>query len=195
MTINLYNIRTEIMNLNQFTIKSQEAIQQAQQIAMQLGNQAIETGHIMKGILVSDQNVTPYIFKKLGVNATRIEETLESILKSYPVVSGGDIYLSKESNEVIQNAMLAIKEFKDEYVSIEHLLIGLLKGKSSVTEMLKDSGIDKKALLAAIKELRGGSHVTSTSQEDTYQALEKYSRNLNQLASNGKLDPVIGRGR
>ena len=181
------------MNLNQFTIKSQDAIQRAQQIAMQLGNQAIEAGHMMKGILETDQNVAPYIFKKLGVNAARIEETLDSILRSYPKISGGEIYLSKESNEVIQKAMLAIKEFKDEYVSIEHLLIGILKSKSAVSQMLKDSGIDEKTLLTAIKELRGGERVTSASQEDTYQSLDKYARNLNQLASDGKLDPVIGR--
>ncbi|HAW51103.1 MAG TPA: type VI secretion system ATPase TssH, partial [Flavobacteriales bacterium] len=181
------------MNLNQFTIKSQDAIQRAQQIAMQLGNQAIEAGHMMKGILETDQNVAPYIFKKLGVNAARIEETLDSILRSYPKISGGEIYLSKESNEVIQKAMLAIKEFKDEYVSIEHLLIGILKSKSAVSQMLKDSGIDEKTLLTAIKELRGGERVTSASQEDTYQSLDTYARNLNQLASDGKLDPVIGR--
>ncbi|MEQ9063616.1 MAG: ATP-dependent chaperone ClpB [Vicingaceae bacterium] len=181
------------MNLNQFTIKSQEAIQQAQQLATELGNQAIEVGHLLKGILITDQNVTPYIFKKLGVNAERIEQSTDSIISSYPKVSGGEVYLSKESNESIQKAIAALKEFKDEYVTVEHLLIGLIRGKSSVSQLMKDAGMNEKGLLAAIIELRGGSRATSASQEETYQALDKYARNLNKLAGEGKLDPVIGR--
>ena len=106
------------MNLNQFTIKSQEVIQQAQQLAMSMENQAIETGHLMKGILISDQHVTPYILKKLNVNAQRIEQTLESILTSYPKISGGELYFSKKSNEVIQKAILALKEFKDDIIEL-----------------------------------------------------------------------------
>ncbi|MEQ8323948.1 MAG: ATP-dependent chaperone ClpB [Vicingaceae bacterium] len=181
------------MNLNQFTIKSQEAIQQAQQLATEMGNQAIEVGHLLKGILIADQNVTPYIFKKLGLNAERIEESTDSIISSYPKVSGGEVYLSKESNEAIQKAISALKEFKDEYVTVEHLLIGLIRGKSSVSQLMKDTGMNEKGLLAAIIELRGGSRATSASQEETYQALDKYARNLNKLAGEGKLDPVIGR--
>ena len=181
------------MNLNQFTIKSQEVVQQAQQLAMEAGNQAIEIGHLMKGILISDENVTPYIFKKLGVNGERIGQAVDSMLSTYAKVSGGEVYLSKESNEALQKAMSSLKEFKDEYVSIEHLLLGILRGKSAVSQLLKDAGVNEKSLIAAIEELRGGSRVTSASQEDTYQALDKYARNLNKLAEEGKLDPVIGR--
>ncbi len=181
------------MNLNQFTIKSQEAIQQAQQLAMGMENQAIETGHVMKGIMTSDQHVTPYILKKLDVNKERFEQTLESILNSYPKVSGADIYLSKKANEAIQKAIQSIKELKDEFVSIEHLILGILRIKDPVSDMIKDAGISENAFLKAIEELRGGSRVTSASQEETYQSLDKYARNLNQLAEEGKLDPVIGR--
>ena len=181
------------MNLNQFTIKSQEAIQQAQQLALGMGNQAIETGHLMKAILMNDKNVTPYIFKKLDLDQGRIEQLVESILTSYPKISGGDQYLSKKANEVIQKSIQSLKEFKDEFVSIEHLIIGILRTKDQISDMLKDAGMTEKELLKAVEELRGGSRVTSSGQEDTYQSLDKYARNLNQLANDGKLDPVIGR--
>jgi ATP-dependent Clp protease ATP-binding subunit ClpB len=181
------------MNLNNFTIKSQEAIQQAQQIAMQLGNQAIENGHIFKGILAVDDNVTPYILKKLNVNSSVFTKALEKILESYPKVSGGDPYLSNSANQALLKANNYLKEFGDEFVSIEHLLLGIISSKDSIAQLMKDNGITEKDLKAAIQELRKGSKVTSQSQEETYNALNKYAINLNAQAKNGKLDPVIGR--
>lgn len=181
------------MNLNNFTIKSQEAIQQSLQLATINGNQAIENGHILKAILEVDENVTPFLIKKLGINAQVFEKTLESIVKSYPKVSGGQPYLSNGANQTVAKANSYLKEFKDEFVSIEHLLLGILASGDSVAAMMKDAGFNEKDLKAAIKELRKGASVTSQSQEDTYNALNKYAINLNQQAQNGKLDPVIGR--
>lgn len=181
------------MNLNNFTIKSQEAIQQSLQLATINGNQAIENGHILKAILEVDENVTPFLLKKLGINAQVFEKTLESIVKSYPKVSGGQPYLSNGANQTVAKANSFLKEFKDEFVSIEHLLLGILASGDSVAAMMKDAGFNEKDLKAAIKELRKGASVTSQSQEETYNALNKYAINLNQQAQNGKLDPVIGR--
>jgi ATP-dependent Clp protease ATP-binding subunit ClpB len=181
------------MNLNKFTIKSQEAIQHAQQIAMENGNQSIETGHVLKGILEVDENVTPFILKKLGVNISILKQTLDSILKSYPKVSGGNQYLSQNANKTLQEATSLIKEFGDDYVSIEHLLLGLLAGSDSIAQLLKDNGVKEKEMKAAINELRKGEKVTSQSQEETYNSLNKYAKNLNELAKENKLDPVIGR--
>ncbi|MCB9360924.1 MAG: ATP-dependent chaperone ClpB [Flavobacteriales bacterium] len=181
------------MNLNNFTIKSQEAIQQAQQIALGLEHQSIETGHLLKGILEVDENVTPFILKKLGVNVSILKQTLDSILKSYPKVSGGNQYLSQNANKAIQKATSLIKEFGDEYVSIEHLLLGLLAGSDSIAQLLKDNGVKEKEMKAAINELRKGEKVTSQNQEETYNSLNKYAKNLNELAKENKLDPVIGR--
>ncbi|MDF2447895.1 MAG: Clp protease ClpB [Bacteroidota bacterium] len=181
------------MNLNNFTIKSQEAIQQAMQIATANGNQAIENGHILKGILEVDENVTPFILKKLGVNQTVFSKTVEAIVNSYPKVSGGQPYLSNSANQAVAKATNYLKEFKDEYVSIEHLLLGILASNDSVSQLLKDNGIKEKELKAAIRDLRKGSTVTSQSAEETYNSLNKYAINLNTQARNGKLDPVIGR--
>ncbi len=181
------------MNLNNFTIKSQEAIQQAVQLATINGNQAIENGHVLKAILEVDENVTPFLLKKLGINAQVFDKTLESIVKSYPKVSGGQPYLSNGANQTIAKANTYLKEFKDEFVSIEHLLLGILASGDSVAGMMKDAGFNEKDLKAAIKELRKGASVTSQSQEETYNALNKYAINLNQQAQSGKLDPVIGR--
>ena len=181
------------MNLNNFTIKSQEAIQQSLQLATINGNQAIENGHILKAILEVDENVTPFLLKKLGINAQVFEKTLESIVKSYPKVSGGQPYLSNGANQTVAKANSFLKEFKDEFVSIEHLLLGILASGDSVAAMMKDAGFNEKDLKAAIKELRKGASVTSQSQEETYKELNKYAINLNQQAQNGKLDPVIGR--
>ncbi|HRD40404.1 MAG TPA: Clp protease N-terminal domain-containing protein, partial [Bacteroidia bacterium] len=181
------------MNLNNFTIKSQEAIQQSLQLATINGNQAIENGHILKAILEVDENVTPFLLKKLGINAQVFEKTLESIVKSYPKVSGGQPYLSNGANQTVAKANTYLKEFKDEFVSIEHLLLGILASGDSVASMMKDAGFNEKDLKAAIKELRKGASVTSQSQEETYNALNKYAINLNQQAQNSKLDPVIGR--
>ncbi|MGZ3885755.1 MAG: Clp protease N-terminal domain-containing protein, partial [Bacteroidia bacterium] len=181
------------MNLNNFTIKSQEAIQQAVQLATIEGNQAIENGHILKAITEVDENVTPFILKKLNVNANVFTKTLDSILKSYPKVSGGQPYLSNAANQTLAKANTYLKEFKDEYVSIEHLLLGILASGDSIAGMMKDMGFNEKDLKAAITELRKGAKVTSQGQEDTYNSLNKYAINLNAQAKNGKLDPVIGR--
>jgi ATP-dependent Clp protease ATP-binding subunit ClpB len=186
-------IKTRKMNLNNFTIKSQEAIQQAITLATMNGNQAIENGHILKAILEVDENVAPFIFKKLGINPDVFEKTLESILKSYPKVEGGQPFLSNSANQTVAKATSFLKEFKDEYVSIEHLILGILASGDSVAGMMKDMGFNEKDLKAAIKELRKGASVTSQSQEETYNALNKYAINLNAQAQNGKLDPVIGR--
>ena len=181
------------MNLNNFTIKSQEAIQQAMQIATINGNQAIENGHILKAILEVDENVTPFILKKLGVNQQNFSKTVDAIVASYPKVSGGEPYLSRNANQTVAKATNYLTEFKDEYVSIEHLLLGVLASGDAISQLLKDNGIKEKELRAAIIELRKGSNVTSQSAEETYNALNKYAVNLNTQARNGKLDPVIGR--
>ena len=181
------------MNLNNFTIKSQEAIQQAMQIATTNGNQAIENGHILKAILEIDENVTPFILKKLGVNQQVFSKTVDAIVNSYPKVSGGQSYLSNSANQSVAKATNYLKEFKDEYVSIEHLLLGILASGDAVSQLLKDNNIKEKDLKAAITELRKGSNVTSQSAEETYNSLNKYAINLNTQARNGKLDPVIGR--
>lgn len=181
------------MNFKNFTIKSQEAVQQAQQIAMSKQNQAIENGHLLQAILEVDENVTPFILKKTGVNFDMLKQALERIVDSYPSVSGGDQYLSKKANESMNHASNYLKEFGDEYVSIEHMLLGLLKSGDQVSQLLKDSGLTEKDLKAAIKELRKGEKVTSQTAEDTYNSLEKYANNLNRMASENKLDPVIGR--
>jgi len=181
------------MNLNNFTIKSQEAIQQAQQIATVNEQQAIENGHILKGILEVDENVTPFLLKKLNVNTNIVTQALDKIVESYPKVAGGNQYLSNTANQALAKASNFPKEFGDEYVSIEHLLLGILSVKDSVSQLLKDSGVNEKDLKAAIKELRKGSKVTSTSAEETYNSLNKFAINLNERAKSGKLDPVIGR--
>jgi ATP-dependent Clp protease ATP-binding subunit ClpB len=181
------------MNLNNYTIKSQEAIQQAVQLATAEGHQAIETGHILKGILEVDENVVPYILKKLNVNPSAFERMVDSVIKSYPKVSGGQPYLSSAANTALAKAASYLKEYKDEYISIEHLLLGLINAGDSVSSMMKDAGLKEKDVKAAIAELRKGERVTSQSQEETYNSLNKYAINLNQQARNGKLDPVIGR--
>ncbi|CAA6829650.1 MAG: ClpB protein [uncultured Aureispira sp.] len=181
------------MNLKNFTIKSQEAVQKAQQLTTEYGHQAIEPAHLMEGILAKDENVTPYVFSKLGVNLNLIKQGVTSILQSYPKVRGGNQYLSRTSNEVFQKANSFLKEFGDEYVAIEHILLGILKTKDQASQLLKDNGVTEKGLIAAIRDLRKGSTVTSSSAEDSYNALGKYAVNLNERARKGKLDPVIGR--
>lgn len=181
------------MNFDNFTIQSQQAIQQAIQVATANGNQAIENGHILKSILEVDENVTPFILKKIGINQTNFSKTVEAIVLSYPKVSGGQPYLSNNANQTIAKATNYLKEFKDEYITIELLLLGILGSNDSVSQLLKDNGMTEKNLKATILELRKGSTVTSQSQEETYNALNKYAINLNTQARNGKLDPVIGR--
>ena len=181
------------MNFNNFTIKSQEAVQQALQLALQSGQQAVENGHILKAIVETDDNVLPFILKKLNINRNVFEKTLESIVYSYPKVTGGQPYLSNAANQTIAKANNYLKEFKDEYISIEHLILGVLASGDAVSKMMKDVGFNEKDLKAAIQELRKGTKVTSQTQEDTYNSLNKYAINLNAQARNGKLDPVIGR--
>ena len=181
------------MNINNFTIKAQEAVQQAQQIAQTQGHQSVENAHILKGISLVDENVLPYLFGKLGVNTGMMLETLDRIIESYPKVSGGNIYLSRDANESLIKADQYRKDFKDDYVSIEHVLLGILSGKDATANMLKDNGISEKGLKEAITQLRKGAKVTSHSAEETYNALNKYAINLNERAENNKLDPVIGR--
>ena len=181
------------MNFNNFTIKSQEAIEKATQIAADYQHQAIETTHILKGMLSTDENVVPYILKKLNLNLNVINQTLDSILLSYPKVNGGNPYLTSDANKALLNANNYLKEFGDEFVSVEHLLLGILSVNDTASKLLKDNGVTEKELKAVIKELRKGSKVNSQTAEDTYNALNKYARNLNDLARSGKLDPVIGR--
>lgn len=182
-----------IMNTNNFTIKSQEAIQQAQQMAQGFGHQQIENEHILKGILEVDENVTPFILKKLNVNVDLFKKILDSTLQSFPKVSGGDIMLSREASTALTDANIIAKKMNDEYVSIEHLLLAIFKSKSKVAQILKDQGVTYNGLEAAIAEIRKGERVTSASAEETYNSLNKYAKNLNELARTGKLDPVIGR--
>ena len=182
------------MNLNNFTIKSQEAIQQAQQLAASGSHQAIETGHILKGILMADDSVTPYLLKKLNINSPLFQKLTDKIVESYPKVSGGSgQYLSSAANNAVMKAVNSIKDSGDEFVSIEHLLLGILESGDQVSQMMKDNGFTAKDLKTAVTELRKGSKVTSSSQEETYNALSKYAINLNERARSGKLDPVIGR--
>ncbi len=181
------------MNINNFTTKSQEAVQKAQQLAMALQHQAVEPGHLLKGILTVDDSVSPYLLKKNQVNMANFTQVLDRIVESYPKVTGGEVYLSQETAKVLQNANNYLKEFGDEFVSVEHLLLALLKNKDNIGQLLKDNGLTESNLKSSIQELRKGSRVTSPSAEDTYNSLDKYARNLNQLAQSGKLDPVIGR--
>ena len=181
------------MNFNNFTIKSQEAIQQAVNLVQTSGQQAIEPEHLLASVLKVGENVTNFLFQKLGVNGQQIAAVLDKHIASLPKVSGGEPYLSRESNEVLQKAVDYSKELGDEYVSLEALILALLNVRTTVSNILKDAGITDKELRAAISELRQGQKVTSQSSEDTYQSLNKYAINLIEAARNGKLDPVIGR--
>ena len=181
------------MNFNNLTIKSQEALQRAQQIAMGQQNPSIELGHLLKGVLEVDDGVAPYVFKKLGINLNAVTQTLDSIVASYPTGGSGNQYLSRPATEAIQKANLLLKEFGDEYVALEHLLLGIISIKDTVAQMLKDAGATEKAMKAAVREMRKGAKVTSSSAEGSYNALKKYAVNLNERARDGKLDPVIGR--
>ena len=181
------------MNFNNFTIKSQEAIQQAQQLAQEMGHQQIENEHIFKAISIVDENVAPFLLKKLNINVNLFNDILDKTLQSFPKVSGGDIVLSREAGKAVNEASSIAKKMKDEYVSIEHLILAIFKSSSKVAQILKDQGATEKSLKAAIEELRKGDRVTSQSAEDTYNSLDKYANNLNRMAEEGKLDPVIGR--
>ncbi len=181
------------MNFEKFTIKSQEALQKSAEIATSQQQQAIEPGHILKAILETDENVSNYLFKKLNVNETILDTKLQETLNSYPRVSGQQPYLSTASNTILQHAEKELREFKDEFIAIEHLLLAILASKDKVASLLKDAGVERSALIKAIKELRGGSTVKDQNAESKYKSLERYSKNLNDLAKQGKIDPVIGR--
>ncbi|WP_411031045.1 ATP-dependent chaperone ClpB [Spongiimicrobium sp. 3-5] len=181
------------MNFNNFTIKSQEAIQQAQELAQSLEHQQIENEHLFKAISLVDENVLPFILKKLNVNSGMVMQILEKELERFPKVSGADIMLSREAGKTLTEATLVAKKMEDEFVSIEHLILAVFRSKGKIAQILKDQGVTEKDLKTAISELRKGGQVTSQSAEDTYNSLNKYARNLNQLVDDGKLDPVIGR--
>ena len=181
------------MNSNKFTIKSQEAIQHSQQLVQSLGQQQIENEHIFKAIFEVDENVAPFILKKLQVNVPLFLQLLDSVIKNFPKVSGGEIQLSRSANTALNEAEIFAKKMNDEFVAIEHLLLAIFNTKSKVAQILKDQGVTEKNLKAAIDELRKGERVTSASAEETYNSLNKYAKNLNDLARNSKLDPVIGR--
>lgn len=181
------------MNFEKFTIKSQEALQKSAEIAMGLQQQAIEPGHVLKAIFETDENVTSYLIKKLAVNTSVLQTRLEELLNSYPKVSGQQPYLSSATNTLLQQAEKELQEFKDQYIAVEHLLLALLAGKDKAAQVMRDVGFERSTLLKAIKELRGGSSVTDQNAEAKYKSLERYSKNLNELAKKGKIDPVIGR--
>lgn len=181
------------MNFNNFTIKAQEAVQKAIDLAQANGQQMIEPGHVLKGVMLVGENVTNYLFQKLEVNIRLLEAGLDKQIESYPRVSGGDPMLSRETNSVFQKANDFASKMGDQYVSLEHLLLALVSEKSATSDLMKAQGISQNELEKAIKELRKGEKVTSQSAEDTYQALSKYAINLTDRARNGKLDPVIGR--
>ncbi len=181
------------MNFKNFTIKSQEVIQQAQQLAHDYGHQQIENEHIFKAIMMVDENVAPFILKKLGINLSIFQQVLDKTLESFPKVSGGDIMFSRTAGTMLNEATSIAHKMKDEYVSVEHLILAIFRSKSKVAQILKDQGATEKELQAAISELRKGGRVTSQSAEETYNSLTKYANNLNKMAEEGKLDPIIGR--
>ena len=181
------------MNFNTFTIKAQEAVQTAQQIAQQYGHQELQCEHFFKAIEQVDENVLPFLFKKLNINREQLSKNLEAALQSFPKVTGGSMGISREANTMLNEAANIAKKWNDEYVSLEHLLLAIFKSNSKIAQALKDQDVSEKEMEKAIQELRKGERVTSASAEDTYNSLNKYAKNLNQLADSGKLDPVIGR--
>ncbi|MGV8878861.1 MAG: ATP-dependent chaperone ClpB [Sphingobacteriaceae bacterium] len=181
------------MNLNNFTIKAQEAVQRASEITSSAQQQAIENAHLLKGLMMVDENVILFLLKKLNVNINRLKESLDSQIASFPKVTGSEVYLSADANKTLQKAQAYVKEFKDEFVSVEHIILGLLSVNDKTSALLKDQGVTEKDLKKAIIDLRGGQKVTGQNAEATYNALNKYARNLNEYAESGKLDPVIGR--
>jgi len=181
------------MNLNNFTIKSQEAIQQALEITHNYGHQAVESGHLLKGILAVDENISMFLLKKLNINIPIFQNVLDKMIASYAKVSGAQEYISPATNNILRDAVKRAKDFGDDYVSIEHILLAILGGNDSVSQMMKDSGLNEKELTLAIKELRKGSKVNSQTAEETYNSLNRFAINLNERAREGKLDPVIGR--
>ncbi|MBC7418157.1 MAG: type VI secretion system ATPase TssH, partial [Pedobacter sp.] len=181
------------MNFNNFTIKAQEAVQKSSEIALANQQQAVEPAHLLKGLLTVDENVVSYVLKKINVNLNTLNSNLDAEIAKFPKVSGSNIYMSSNTNLVLQKATSYLKEFKDEFVSVEHLLLAILSVNDNTSKLLKEQGATEKDLKKAITELRGDNRVTDQNAEATYQALSKYARNLNEYAESGKLDPVIGR--
>ena len=181
------------MNFNQFTIKSQEVIQKAQQLTQELGHQHIEPEHLFQAMLQNDPDVTPYLLKKLNVNATFLNDIVEKQLQTYPKVTGGEISGSRITAQVLNQALILAKNNGDEYASVAHLLWGLLEVKSTISQALKDQGVTLKDFKAAMDTLNKGASISSQSAEESFNVLNKYAKNLNELARSGTLDPVIGR--
>jgi len=181
------------MNFNNYTIKSQETVQQAQQLAQELGHNQIENEHIFKAITLVDENVLPFLLKKLNINIDMVQQILDKQLESMSKVSGAELMLSREAGKSLMEASTIAKKMDDEYVSVEHIILAIYNSKSNIAQVLKDQGVSEKGLKAAIEELRKGERVTSQSAEETYNALNKYANDLNKMAMDGKLDPVIGR--
>ncbi|MBI5010112.1 MAG: ATP-dependent chaperone ClpB, partial [Bacteroidia bacterium] len=181
------------MNLNNFTLKAQESVQQAFNIATSKGQQAVECAHLLKGIISEAENITGFLFSKIGVNAASIEKQIDKLIETYPKVSGGETYVSSNASEAIRKAGNHASAMKDKFVTAEHLLMGISDTDDRVSNILKDNGITVKNLKAAIADLRKGSSVDSQTSDDTVDALNRYAVNLNEMARSGKLDPVIGR--
>lgn len=181
------------MNFNNYTIKAQEALQKATEIASGNQQQVIENGHLLQAILQSDENLVSFLLKKLGATTAMIKTPLDELTSSYPKVAGGQPYLSNEAAKSLQKAEKFLKDFGDEFIAVEHMILGILSGSDKAAQILKDAGFQEKQLIAAIKELRGGERVTDQNAESKYRSLERYSINLNELAKKGKIDPVIGR--
>jgi ATP-dependent Clp protease ATP-binding subunit ClpB len=181
------------MNLNNYTIKAQEAVQKAVVLAQSAQNQAIENGHLLKGLFIESEEVVTFLLKKLNVNITNLMAVLDKIVSTYPKVTGGEAYLSPSANNSLQKALVYAKDFSDDYVSAEHILLGIISNTDNVSQLLKDSGVTESGLRQAIAELRKGAKVTSQTSDETYNSLERYAINLNEMARTGKLDPVIGR--
>ena len=181
------------MNFNSFTIKSQEAIQKAVELTRSAGQQQIEPAHLLKAIISEGDSLVKFIFQKVGANLPLVEQSLDREIATFPKVSGGEPYLSRTSNDILQKSLDIAKKMGDEYVTLEAMLIGIFQINSGASTILKDAGITEKVLEAAVEELRKGKKATDQSAEDTYNALSKYAINLNERARSGKLDPVIGR--
>ncbi len=184
-----------MMNFNNYTIKAQEAIQHSGEVAKQTGQQSIETGHLLKALLEGEESIIPFMLKKLGVNVPFLKQKVDEKLSEYPNVSGasGGQYLSNETVQVLEAANREAGALEDEFISLEHLLLALVKSKNGIASILKSQGVDEKSLKKVIEEIRGGSRITDQNPEAKYNALQKYARNLNEMARKGKLDPVIGR--
>src|SRR5690606_8908351 len=187
------NLIINYMDLNKFTIKAQETVQKAQQLAQSSGQQAIEVGHLIKGMLQDDHQVVDYLLSKQGVNIDYLKKEIDELIESYSKVTGGNMHISQNLSRLLNDALNEAQKLKDEFVSVEHLVLALSNSNDKAAQLLKDQGVSYNGTLEAAKDLRKGERVTSQSQEETYNALGKYAKNLIELASEGKLDPVIGR--